>query len=62
MDGGAARWVGRPLPMRLLDHALNRAEVRSVVDPGTSEMTGLFHYARAIGLRPDLEIASKAGR
>jgi hypothetical protein len=62
MDGGATRWVGRPLPMRLLDRALDRAGVRSVVDPGTSEMAGLFQYARAIGLRPDLEISSSAGR
>jgi hypothetical protein len=62
MDGGASRWVGRPIPMRLLDRALARAEVRSVVDPGTSEMTGLFSYARAIGLRPDLELSIQAGR
>jgi hypothetical protein len=62
MDGGRSRWAGRAQPIRLLDRALDRAEVRSVVDPGTSEMAGLFRLARAIGLRPDLEIAPKPGR
>jgi hypothetical protein len=57
MDGGAARWLRRSaLPMHLLDHALARAELRSVVDPGTGEMAGLFHLASAMGLRPDLVI------
>lgn len=57
MDGGGARWLRRAtLPAHLLDHALARAEVRSVVDPGTAEMDGLFRLARAIGLRPDLVI------
>jgi hypothetical protein len=57
MDGGAARWLHRStLPMHLLDHALVRAEIRSVVDPGTGEMAGLFRLARAMGLRPDLVI------
>lgn len=60
MDGGRARWACRPLPMRLLDRALERAESRSVVDPGTSEMAGLFRLARVIGLRPDLEFALKS--
>lgn len=62
MDGGRARWGGRVLPVRLLDRALERAEVRSVVDPGTDEMAGLFRLARAIGLRPDLEIVPKSTR
>ena len=57
MDSGRSRWLRRTaLPMRLLDRALLRAEVSSVVCPGTSEMDGLFHLARAQGLRPDLEI------
>lgn len=57
MDGGRARWLRRAaLPMHLLDHALDRAELRSVVDPGTGEMDGLFRLARAMGLRPDLVI------
>jgi hypothetical protein len=60
MDGGRARWIGRPMPMRLLDRALNRAEVRRVVDPGSAEMAGLFQLSRAVGLRPDLEIVPKA--
>ena len=62
LDGGRSRWAGRAQPMRLLDRALDRAEVRSVVDPGTEEMAGLFRLARAIGLRPDLEIAPNSGR
>jgi len=57
MDGGAARWLRRSaLPMHLLDHALARAELRSVVDPGTGQIAGLFQLARAMGLRPDLVI------
>jgi hypothetical protein len=59
MDGSRARWTSRPLPMRLLDRALDRVELRSAVDPGTPEMAGLFRLAHAIGLRPDLEIAVK---
>jgi len=62
MDGGRTRWLGRPLPMRLLDRALERAEVRGVVDPGTAEMAGVFRLARAIGLRPDLDIKAKSDR
>lgn len=60
MDGGFSRWVTRPVPMRLLDRALERAESRAVVDPGTPEMAGLFRLARAIGLRPDLEVSSES--
>ena len=57
MDGGRGRWLRRAaLPMHLLDHALARAELCSVVDPGTVEMRGLFRLARALGLRPDLVI------
>jgi hypothetical protein len=50
------------LPMRLLDRALLRAEVSSLVCPGTVEMDGLFHLARAQGLRPDLEIGRCGGK
>lgn len=58
MDGGRARWIARPLPMRLLDRALDRAESRGVVEPGTVEMAGLFQLGRALGLRPDLQLAA----
>jgi hypothetical protein len=57
MDGGRGRWLRRSgLPMRLLDHALGRAQICGVVTPGTREMDGIFHLAGALGLRPDLEI------
>ena len=57
LDGGRTRWLRRSsLPMHLLDRALGRAELRSLVDPGTQELAGLFHLARATGLRPDLVI------
>jgi hypothetical protein len=59
MDGGRARWAAKPSPLRLLDRALDRAESRSLVDPGTPEMTGLFELGRAIGLRPDLELVPR---
>jgi hypothetical protein len=49
-------------PMRLLDRALLRAEVGSLVCPGTVEMDGLFSLARAQGLRPDLEIGRCGGK
>jgi hypothetical protein len=49
-------------PMRLLDRALLRAEVGSLVCPGTVEMDGLFSLARAQGLRPDLEIGLCGGK
>ena len=57
MDGGRAHWLRRGAPpMHLLDHALGRAELRSVVDPGTGQIAGLFRLARAMGLRPDLVV------
>jgi hypothetical protein len=59
IDGGRARWVVRPVATRLLDRALDKAETRAVVDPGTAEMAGLFSLARAIGLRPDLEMIER---
>jgi len=49
-------------PIRLLDRALFRAEVSSMVCPGTAEMDGLFQLARAQGLRPDLEIGRCGGK
>ena len=52
----------RNLPMHLLDLALSRAEVGSLVCPGTVEMDGLFRLARAQGLRPDLEIGHCGGK
>jgi hypothetical protein len=63
MDGGQARWLRRAtLPMHLLDRALGRAEVRSMVYPGTGEMDGLFRLARAMGLRPDLVFKTPNGK
>jgi hypothetical protein len=61
LDSGSSR-RRTASPMRLLDHALLRAEVSSLVCPGTVEMDGLFHLARAQGLRPDLEIGRCGGR
>jgi len=61
LDSGSSR-RRTASPMRLLDHALLRAEVGSLVCPGTVEMDGLFHLARAQGLRPDLEIGRCGGR
>jgi hypothetical protein len=63
MEGGRSRWLRRAgPPMHLLDRALERAAVRSVVSPGTVEMDGLFRLARATGLRPDLEIQGPASK
>jgi hypothetical protein len=63
MDGGTKRWLPHAgLPMHLLDRALERAEIRSVVYPGTPEMEGLFGLAHALGLRPDLEIGKRTGQ
>ena len=61
LDSGSSR-RRTASPMRLLNHALLRAEVGSLVCPGTVEMDGLFHLARAQGLRPDLEIGRCGGR
>lgn len=63
LDGGVSRWLRRTnLPMHLLDRALSRAEVRTLVCPGTAEMDGLFDLAHAQGLRPDLEIGPCDGK
>jgi hypothetical protein len=60
LDGGASRWRRDAHgPERLLEHALLRSPLRASVDPGTAEMDGLFRYGAALGLRPDLEIASR---
>jgi hypothetical protein len=58
LDGGASRWR-RDVPELLLEHALLRSPMRTSVDPGTAEMDGLLRYGAALGLRPDLEIASR---
>ncbi len=63
MDGGRSRWLrGSGAPTRLLDRALDRVEIRSVVFPGTVAMEGLFRLARAMGLRPDLDIGKQGSR
>ena len=63
LDGGARRWTHRAIsPMHLLDRALARAQIRHVVCPGTPEMEGLFHLAKAQGLRPDLALGRCDGR
>jgi hypothetical protein len=57
LDGGAWRWRRDVrLPARLLTRALDAVPLRAAVDPGTPEMAGLFHYAAALGLRPDLTV------
>jgi hypothetical protein len=63
MDGSAARRTRRAaLPMHLLQHALDRVELRSLVDPGTQEMDGLFRLARALGMRPDLVLGKSTDK
>jgi hypothetical protein len=57
LDGGAARWTrDARLPARLLDRALAEVPLRGEVSPGSPEMTALFHYGRALGLRPDVTV------
>ncbi len=59
LDGGTQRWVrDTRRPHRLLEHGLARAPVSARVEPGSREMSGLFHYAQTLGWRPDLEIAA----
>jgi hypothetical protein len=57
LDGGSFRWTrdGR-LPARLIGRALGDVPLRARVDPGTPEMSGLFHYAVSLGLRPDIVV------
>jgi len=63
MDGVRTRWLVRAVPpTHLLDHALDRADLRSVVDPGSGQMEGLFRLARAMGLRPDLVVKTASGK
>jgi hypothetical protein len=60
LDGGASRWRRDVRgPARLLEIALQRAPLRGSVDPGTPEMDGLFRYAAAMNLRPDLEFSAR---
>ncbi len=57
---GTSRWRRDVRgPERLLEHALLRAPLRALVDPGTAEMDGLLRYGAALGLRPDIEIARR---
>ena len=60
LDGGSFRWTrdGR-LPARLLARALVEVPLRAKVDPGTPEMSGLFHYAASLGLRPDITVTQR---
>lgn len=63
IDSSAARRARRTaLPMHLLDHALDRVELRAVVDPGSGELAGLFRLARVLGLRPDIVVAKPTGK
>jgi phosphoglycerate dehydrogenase-like enzyme len=61
MDSGRSRRRAA-VPMHLLDRALLRAEVGSLVCPGTPEMDGLFRLASVQRLRPDLEIGRCGGK
>jgi hypothetical protein len=57
LDGSSARWSrDARLPAHLLGRALAEVPLRAKVDPGSPEMTGLFHYAASIGLRPDIQV------
>jgi hypothetical protein len=60
LDGGTERWSrdGR-LPAHLLGRALGEAPLRAQVDPGTPEMSGLFHFAASLGLRPDITVSRR---
>jgi hypothetical protein len=60
LDGGAARWSRDVrLPTHLMVRALSEVPLRATVDPGTPEMAGLFHYAGALGLRPDITVQQR---
>jgi hypothetical protein len=55
LDGGPARWTrDAHLPARLLDRALADVPLRADVNPGSPEMTALFRYGHALGVRPDV--------
>jgi hypothetical protein len=57
LDGAGARWSrDARLPAHLLGRALAEVPLRAKVDPGTPAMAGLFHYAVALGLRPDIQL------
>ena len=58
LDGGPVRFGRAPgFPEALLERAHRGLDPGVVVDPGSREMTHLFRYGQALGLRPDLEIA-----
>ena len=58
LDGGSLRFRRGPgLPEALLERAQEDLEPGALVDPGSAEMSHLFRYGRALGLRPDLVIA-----
>jgi hypothetical protein len=58
LDGGSARFHRGPgLPEALLERAQEELEPGARVEPGSLPMSQLFRYGRALGLRPDLEIA-----
>jgi len=60
LDGGAARWSrDARLPAHLLARALDEVPLRAKVDPGSPQMSGLFHYAASLGLRPDISVARR---
>jgi hypothetical protein len=60
LDGGPARWTqDAHLPARLLDRALADVPLRADVNPGSPEMTALFRYGHALGLRPDVTLVSR---
>ena len=57
LDGGAFRFArDARLPGHLLGRALDEVPLRAQVDPGSAEMSGLFHYAASLGLRPDIVV------
>jgi hypothetical protein len=59
LDGGASRWHRQAdvrLASRLLESALDAVPPRGTVHPGSPQMEGLFHHARLIGLRPDVDL------
>jgi hypothetical protein len=57
LDGGALRFArDARLPGHLLGRALDEVPLRAQVDPGSAEMSGLFHYAASLGLRPDITV------
>jgi hypothetical protein len=57
LDGGARRWRRDVRPAeRLIEEALAPVGPRAEVDPGSEAMRGLFRYAAALGVRPDVSV------